>query len=209
MYEEAEEKVRESLFDRKTALVLIDLQNDFCHLDGTASKRGKSITNFQDTFKSIVHLLNVARRENIPIIHTISEHSVWSQSPSRKERFGRQEQKNTLSYCQPGTWGANIYHLFEPEPNEKVIIKHRYSAFLYTNLELILRASQIEHIILVGIYTNVCIDSTARDGYMRDFCVTVPYDCVASDDEEKHEYALHLLKGTFANIVHSSKLIEQ
>lgn len=208
MYEVGEGKVRNSMWGRGTALILIDLQNDFCHVGGTASKRGKNLTNVQGAFKNMVRLINVARKENTPIIHAISKHSIWSQSPSGKERFGRQEQKDTLSYCQPGTWGANIYRPFEPKPNEKVVIKHRYSAFLHTNLELILRSSQINHIILLGLYTNVCIDSTAREGYMRDFDVTVPYDCVASDNKQKHEYALDLLQGTFADVVHSSTFIK-
>lgn len=198
-----------SSFNKKTALVLVDLQNDFCHPEGIASKRGKNVDAFQDAFKNMSKLLGVARKRNIPIIHAISEHSAWSGSPSEKERFGRQRQRDNLSYCEPESWGADIYYLFKPDPNEKIVVKHRYSAFLHTDLELILRASGIEHIVVIGLYTNVCIDSTARDGYMRDFYVTVPTDCVTSDVYKKHEYALHLLEDTFADIVHSNEVIEQ
>lgn len=200
---------QQSPFAKRTALVLVDLQNDFCHPEGTAGKRGKHIAAFQDTFQSIAHLLESARKGGIPVIHAISEHSAWSQSPSKKERFGRQKQSAALAYCEPETWGARIYHPFQPKPDEKVVVKHRYSAFLYTDLELILRSSHIEHMVLAGLYTNVCIDSTARDGSMRDFYVTVLYDCVASDDPKKHNYALCLLENTFAQIVHSDDLIKR
>lgn len=193
----------------KTALILIDLQNDFCHPNGTASERGNNVHAFQDTFKNITTLLKAARESNTPIIHAISEHSDWSESPSKKERFGREEQVDELSYCELNSWGAEIYHLFKPESTEKIIIKHRYSAFLHTDLEFILKANNIESIVLVGLYTNVCIDSTARDGYMRDFQVTIPYDCVASNDIKKHKYALHLVKGTFSEVIQSTEVIEQ
>lgn len=194
---------------KKSALLLVDLQNDFCHPEGTASRRGKNVQAFQVVFQQISQLLQLARQNNIPIIHAISEHSEWTSSPSQKERFGRKEQTENLTYCEPGSWGANIYHLFEPIKDEKIVKKHRYSAFFHTDLELILRVIKVDHIIIVGLYTNVCIDSTARDAYMRDFSVTVPFDCVASDDENKHQYALKLLQGTFAEVVSSQEIIDQ
>jgi ureidoacrylate peracid hydrolase len=196
-------------FNKKTALILVDLQNDFCHPAGTASKRGKNVHDFQDKLESMKFLLEAARENNIPVIHAISEHSAWTESPSGKERFGRKGQGSDLSYCEPGTWGAEIYHYFTPESKEKIIVKHRYSAFLHTDLDLILRSKRIEHIIIAGAYTNVCIDSTARDAYMRDFFVTVPYDCVVSNNEKLHHYALELLEGTFSEVAHSSKIKKQ
>ena len=196
-------------FNKKTALILVDLQNDFCHPAGMASKRGKNVHGFQDKLESMKSLLEAARVNNIPVIHAISEHSAWTESPSGKERFGRKDQGSDLSYCEPGTWGAEFYHYFTPESKEKIIVKHRYSAFLHTDLDLILRSKSIDHTIIAGAYTNVCIDSTARDAYMRDFFVTIPSDCVVSDNEQLHHYALELLKGTFAEVAHSSKIKKQ
>jgi len=91
---------------------------------------------FQDTFQSIAHLLEGARGGNMPIIHATSEHSAWSQSPSKKERFGRQKQSTALAYYELETWGARIYHPFQPKPGENVVVKHRYSAgkYICTNL---------------------------------------------------------------------------
>jgi ureidoacrylate peracid hydrolase len=195
--------------NKKTALILVDLQNDFCHPEGTAGKRGKKVDAFQDRLENMKHLLEAARKNNIPVIHAISEHSDWTESPTGKERFGRRDQGIQLSYCEPKSWGAEIYPYFTPIPEEKIIVKHRYSAFLHTDLELILRRYGIEHIIITGGYTNVCIDSTARDAYMRDFFVTIPYDCVISDNEKHHNYALELLDGTFADVVHSNEIKSQ
>jgi uncharacterized protein (TIGR02058 family) len=196
-------------FNEKTALVLVDLQNDFCHPNGTAAGRGKDVHAFGEKLKNIKDLLGIARERNIPVIHVVSEHSVWTESPSGKERFGRSDQDGHLSYCEPGSWGAEIYHAFSPNTEEKIVVKHRYSAFLHTDLELILRRNGIEHIVITGGYTNVCIDTTARDASMRDFFVSVPYDCVISDNEKLHNAALKLLNGTFADIVHSNEIKSQ
>lgn len=191
------------ILNSKTALLLVDMQNDFCHPEGTANKRGKNVQALQSIFENIAHLLDVARKQQIPILHVISDHSEWTKSPSEKERYGRTRQEEQLSYCEPNTWGADIYAPFQPKMNERIVVKHRYSGFLHTDLELILRANSIGHVVITGAYTNVCIDCTARDAYMRDFTVTIPSDCVASDNEKLHYYTLELLKGTFAHVCHS------
>lgn len=193
------------------ALILVDLQNDFCHSEGTGAKRGKKVKApaFHEALENMTILLESARSSAMPIIHVISEHSDWSMSPRGYERFGRCDQQPHLSYCEPGSWGADIYHPFKPEPDEKVVIKHRYSAFLHTDLEMFLRSLQINQIIVIGLYTDVCIDSTVRDAYMRDFSVTIPYDCVTSDNLRLHHMTLELLKGTFADITHSHHLKEK
>lgn len=194
---------------QRTALILIDLQNDFCHPEGTASKRGASTKTMQPAFKQIEELLQWARKQKLPIIHAVSEHSEWTSSPSKNERYGRTNQQKHLTYCEPGSWGAEIYEPFTPLPDEKVVIKHRYSAFYQTDLELILRSLGIQEIILLGVYTDVCIDTTARDGYMRDFKVIIPEDGVASNQPHKHQLALDLLEGTFAKIVTAKDFIKQ
>ncbi|GAB3799485.1 cysteine hydrolase family protein [Virgibacillus kimchii] len=193
----------------KSVLLLVDLQNDFCHPDGTAAKRGKNVHVFRETLLRTKNLLDAARNNSIPVIHAISEHSEWTASPTQKERYGRAGSKSGLSYCEPGSWGAEFFQPFIPEHGEKIVIKHRYSAFLYTDLELILRRSGVTELVISGAYTNVCLDSTARDGYMRDFHVIVPADCAVSDHQRHHDYALALLDGTFADVVHSDDIKRQ
>ncbi|MCF3944231.1 cysteine hydrolase family protein [Oceanobacillus alkalisoli] len=193
----------------KAALLLVDLQNDFCHPEGTAGKRGKDIHAFHEQMKHMKNLLETARKFKVPVIHVISEHSAWTESPSAIERFGRTNQKRNLSYCEPGSWGAEIHDDFSPLPGEKVVVKNRYSAFVQTNLELLLRSNGIRHLTIIGAYTNVCIDTTARDAFMRDFFVTVPSNCVVSDNEQLHYAALKLLQGTFAKVVHSVEVKKQ
>ncbi|HLR40056.1 MAG TPA: isochorismatase family cysteine hydrolase [Virgibacillus sp.] len=121
-----------------TGLILVDLQNDFCHPEGTAAKRGHKVDDIYETLERIADLLYFVRNKGLPVFHVVSQHSLWTQSPTGKERFGRKNQMPEQTYCAPHTWGSEVYPLFTPFPSEKVIVKHRYSVFLYTDLELVL-----------------------------------------------------------------------
>ena len=77
-----------------------------------------------------------------------------------------------------------------PGRNEKILIKHRYSVFRDTQLDLILRTIGKRILMLTGVTTNVCVESTARDGFMRDYNITVLEDCTAAPSIREHEAAL-------------------
>ena len=97
--------------------------------------------------------------------------------------------------------GAEFYRV-EPEAGEPVVVEHRYSAFVDTGLELILRSRGIRSVVLIGVATNVCVESTARDAYRRDYCVTLADDCSATYDA-KHAATLHNLDDHFGVVAAS------
>jgi ureidoacrylate peracid hydrolase len=100
------------------------------------------------------------------------------------------------SNFQPGHPGARIYDGLVTTPQDFVVVKNRYSAFIpgSSSLERLLRSNNIENIIISGTKTNVCCESTARDGMMLDFKVTMLSDCNATDTDEEH-------RGTLENMV--------
>jgi nicotinamidase-related amidase len=100
--------------------------------------------------------------------------------------------------CMEGTPESEIHPGVSPEPNEKVILKHRYSAFYNTDLETILRCLKVEDIVITGIMTNMCCESTARDAYYRDYRVFFPADGSGSITEEMHLASLLNLAFGFA-----------
>ena len=85
--------------------------------------------------------------------------------------------------CLEGSPESEIHPALAPLPREKVVLKHRYSAFYNTDLETILRCLGIEDVVVCGIMTNLCCESTARDAYYRDYRVFVPADGTGSIDE--------------------------
>jgi len=102
--------------------------------------------------------------------------------------------------CKEGTPESEIHPDLAPLASEKVVLKHRYSAFYNTDLELILRCLGIEDLVVTGLMTNMCCESTARDAYMRDYRVFFPADGTGSIDEEMHLASLLNLAFGFAII---------
>jgi ureidoacrylate peracid hydrolase len=99
-----------------------------------------------------------------------------------------------------GTDEAEIHESIAPKPEDKVILKQRYSAFYNTDLEAFLRGQQIEEVVICGVMTNICCESTARDAFFRDMWVRFVADATASVTEDMHVASLLNLSYAFAEI---------
>ncbi len=97
------------------------------------------------------------------------------------------ELENVRDHCTAGTPGVELAPPLAPQPEDYVIPKRRYSAFVGTDLDLILRDNHIDTVFLVGTKTNVCIRATATDAFERNYRVIVPRECVSTDKPHLHE----------------------
>jgi nicotinamidase-related amidase len=111
--------------------------------------------------------------------------------------------------CVEGSPESEIHPDLAPMPGEKVIFKHRYSAFYNTDLETVLRCLKVEDIVIAGVMTNMCCESTARDAYYRDYRVFFPADGTGSINEEMHLASLLNLAFGFAYVTTSDKIATQ
>jgi nicotinamidase-related amidase len=109
--------------------------------------------------------------------------------------------------CIEGSPESEIHRDIPPLPGEKVVSKHRYSAFYGTDLEIVLRCLKIEDLVISGIMTNLCCESTARDAYFRDFRVFIPADGTAGINEEMHCASLLNLAFGFAFVADARRII--
>jgi nicotinamidase-related amidase len=109
--------------------------------------------------------------------------------------------------CLEGSPESEVHHAIAPLPSEKVILKHRYSGFYNTDLETILRCLKIEDLVITGIMTNMCCESTARDAYFRDYRVFFPADGSGSINEDMHLASLLNLAFGFAYVTSADKII--
>ena len=184
------------------ALLVIDMQNDFCHDEGALGKHGYDVKRVQDIIPRLRRLIAEARGVGMPVIFARAVHNQWTDSDVRRERHLNKYRSN----CQEGTWGAEWCGV-APEPGDQVITKHRYSAFINTNLDLILRASGIRTIITTGTSTDACVESTARDGFMLDYYVVFVDDCSGAVTQEAHDGALRAIKTHFGIVTQSEDVI--
>lgn len=111
--------------------------------------------------------------------------------------------------CREGSPESEVHPDLAPLPDEKQVLKHRYSAFYNTDLETILRCQGIEDLVICGLMTNLCCESTARDAYFRDYRVFFPADGNGSVCEELHVASLQNLSFGFAWISTVNEIIEQ
>ncbi len=114
-----------------------------------------------------------------------------------------------IGKCIEGSPESEIHPALAPLPREKVVLKHRYSAFYNTDLETILRCLGIEDVVVCGIMTNLCCESTARDAYFRDYRVFIPADGTGSIDEDLHVASLMGLAFGFAFVTTGDAVVSR
>ncbi|MBW2063453.1 MAG: cysteine hydrolase [Deltaproteobacteria bacterium] len=192
--------------NRNTALIVVDVQNDFCHSQGVFSKYKKvDLEHVEQAVKNLAVFIDRCRQFNVPVIFIKTTHSQWTNSPSWLSRLEGKPKETGI--CAPDSWGSDFY-LVSPREGDCVVTKHRYSAFVGTDLDLILRSRGIENIIVTGVATNVCVETTARDGFNHDYNVVLLDDCCGAFDQAEHEATLNNIRKFFGTVSDSITLIE-
>jgi ureidoacrylate peracid hydrolase len=186
------------------ALLVIDMQNDFCHPEGRSGKRGRQLGMAVEMAPRLEAFIKAGRKVRLPVIFVRTIHYPWTDSPSWLRRI---DKDGGESVCRPGTWGAEYYGGIQPEESEIVITKHRYSAFVGTNLDLILRSEGIRTLLISGVGTNVCVESTLRDGYMFDYHIVLLEDCVGATNLDLHEATLKNVRLHFGTVSNSDEVV--
>lgn len=181
-----------------TALLIIDMQKDFCTPGYGAERAGRDLSAAQRAIPSIQRLLYGARAAGAAVAHvgfwTLPDHGSDSDSWLQKRR-GATVSSPTL--CIADTDGACFVDELAPIDGEMEIRKHRYSAFTATNLDLLLRARGVRSVIVTGVSTNVCVETTFRAAFELGYYTIVPPDGCASWDQSLHEAALANVRHRF------------
>lgn len=194
---------------RRTALLVVDVQNDFCHVDGYFARFGFDVTPCADVVPRIAGVVATARGRGLPVVWTMSTNAdppAHRLRPARFRRNGADERPPDQFVA--GSWGWSLVDPLRPDDSELVVQKPRYDAFLRTPLEDDLRARGVSTVVVTGVITNCCVDTTARSAFMRGFDVLVLRDCVATFAEERdlHEASLRNLDQLFAVVADSTEL---
>ena len=190
---------------RWACLLVVDVQNDFVSSKGSAAQRGEDVSAAQAAVPRLICLIDDARRVGLTVVYVKTTHSEWTDTPSW---IYRKSQQSALDTCREGTWGAEFYEGISPLPSERIVIKHRYSAFINTDLNTVLKAKGIESVLVTGVATNVCVETTARDAYMYDYYVTMVEDGAAAYDPKLHESTLENMRRHFGLVASSGEIIE-
>ncbi len=188
-----------------TRFLVIDVQNDFCADGGWFDKNGSDLTLIHEAVDRLVGFIDVARAAGIPPIFVRAIYDEIYLSPPMLERHARTGLG--IDHCQSGTWGAEFFRV-APRDDELVFTKHRYSAFKDTELNALLRAQRVENLVMAGITSNVCVESTARDAYMLDYHVVFLSDGSATYEATAHEATLANIRRAFGMVASISEVTE-
>jgi ureidoacrylate peracid hydrolase len=189
---------------RWTAVVVIDVQNDFVSPGGAFERTGEDVTMGQAILPRIVGL-----------IHAIFITSNYTTDDSRylSDVFLHQmKRKRTGRYfevpvCSPGSWGAQLAPGLEVLAQDTVVVKHRYSAFINTDFELRLRSQGVRTLLITGVSTSVCVESTTRHAHFLDYYNVILADCCADYKSNTHEEALTRLDLHYGQVSESKEII--
>jgi nicotinamidase-related amidase len=198
---------RERVDPRSTALVVVDVQNDFCHPDGVFGRLGHGLSMMPAMADRLKALVDAARRRSMLIIWVRATYDEIVTSAVLAETYNRRDFHH--SQCLEDSWGADWYGGVEPlaAPNEVVVTKHRFSAFWDTPIDLYLRSNRIDSIVVTGVVTSGCVESTLRDAFFNDYYTVVAADCVAEASPERHEYALRKMGQAFGVVTPAADII--
>lgn len=195
-----------------TALLVIDMQRDFCSPGGYAETAGFDILHLRRPIPNILRLIDAARTAGMLVIYTREGHRPdLSDCPPAKMARSRVAGA-PIGSSGPlgrllirGEYGHGIVDELAPQKGEPVVDKPGYGAFHQTDLEAILRARDIRHLILTGVTTEVCVQSTLREATDRGYLCTTVNDACASPSPELHRASMITIRaeggifGTVAN----------
>lgn len=187
----------------RTALFVVDMQNDFCASDGYVAGLGLDNAPCRAIVDRLSGFIAAARGAGVPVLWTWANYDDALVPPSfrRKKRAAG----ITRTCCVPGTPGYDAFGVVPPD-GEPMFIKHCYSAFTNPDLPAYLEKAGIETLIFAGVQTNVCVESTLRDAYNQGYNVIVAEDCVASHTAPLHAATLTNVRALLGTVAPSSEI---
>jgi ureidoacrylate peracid hydrolase len=210
---------------RRSAVIVVDMQNDFGNEGGMFARAGIDISGIQAAIAPTARVLAAARRAGVQVVYLkmafrpdLSDAGApdspnWLKHlPMRAGEEVTAPDGSDSRILIRDTWNTEIVPELAPEPGDVIVYKHRFSGFYETELDEILKSRRIDNLIFTGCTTSVCVESTLRDAMYRDYRCILLEDCTAEAigaglPRSNHDASLLVIEVLFGWIATSSSVI--
>ena len=195
----------EKLNPTNTALIVIDMQNDFCSNTGIMAKLGKNISQMDKLANDIQSLINLCTKKYIPIFYTQQIYDRSKLNDLQKEQY---DLDGRMVTCDINSDGYKFYKL-DP-PSSQVYQKYNYNIFSNSQLISDLQTNNIKTLIITGVSTQICVETAIRNGFDIGYKIIVPSDLVSttSNDPDNQVRTLKLVNKTFGVVTNKKELFD-
>lgn len=190
----------EILAPAHTALLVVDMQNDFVSPAGHFARNGKDVSRIAPIVPGLRRIIAAARAAGVLVIYTRQTTLPGHASDTPAWVYFKTRDGKSPDYTIAGTWGAEFVPELDPPVDTIVIEKHRPSAFLGTTLDETLRDHGIESIVVAGCVTQGCVQATVTDGSYHDYYAVFVGDGVASTSAELHDNAVRFMTSRYDSV---------
>ena len=189
-----------------TAIVVVDMQNDFCAEGGYVHRtKGGDMSGNGPLARRIMTLVEAGRATGATVVWIKANYE--PRYLSGQALLKRAERQVTDVCCAGGSWGSD-YFAVSPREGEIEIEKHSFSGFFGTELDRLLRFRGIKTLVFTGVATNVCVESTLRDGYFLGYYIVLAEDCCDSAARALHQATLENVRSHFGETPPSAQIMK-
>lgn len=195
----------EILDPQHTAVLVVDMQNDFCAENGFIHMtQGVDMSGNKSLSEQIGQLVTGARNVGVSVIWIKANYDHETLAGPMLAKMV--EKGKGAVCCASNSWGADFYQI-SPNADEIIIEKRCYSAFHNTHLDDLLRRHAIKSLVITGVATNVCVESTLREAFFHGYYVVMPPDCVGSANKTLHEATIKSVEFIFGHTALSDEIL--
>jgi ureidoacrylate peracid hydrolase len=198
---------------KRTALLVIDMQNAFVSKGGMFDLSGKDMDYIARTVKPNRNIINAAGEKGVKVVYAVhrisadmKETGPMSRFSMTPERLKNPEIRN--GSILEGTWGTEIIEELKPLEDEMVIVKRRFGAFSGTELDMMLRTFDIRYLIFTGVATNVCVETSLREASQLQYLPVLVSDACAATEPSCQQPSINNIKEIFGWVTTSDVILE-
>ncbi len=196
----------------KSALIIVDMQNDFVHPDGefgilskTHPERNIDFEFLSSPIANVKRLAQAFREAGRPVVYIA--HVVKEDYSDAAFPYWRRPRRGNSEFIMEGTWGAQVIDELTPEAGENVVIKKGFGGFGHTPLDTILRNYQVSTCVVTGVTSCVCVSTTIRGGVENNYSMIVVEDGTAEIQKDMHDHEMKTMARIFAEVKSSDEVI--